>query len=133
MAYKWNGAPELAEVAPVLTIVAPVEPPKAKPGPKPKPRVFDPDRCGTVPGYKQHRKHHQDACAPCKAAMATYGREYAARVKLNGVRRGFNPDKCGTRAGYRRHEHSDVPTCGPCRAANSERSNAYRAARKAAA
>lgn len=127
MAYKWNGAPELAETAPVLTTAAP----KARP--KPCTGVFDPTKCGTPPGYKQHRKHDQEACGDCKAAAAAYGREYAARVKLNGVRRGFNPDKCGTRAGYRRHEHSDVPTCGPCRAANSERSNAYRAARKAAA
>lgn len=128
MAYRWNGAPELADVEPVLTLV---ETPKR--GPKPKTPVFNPSRCGTLSGYKQHRQHGQDACAPCKAAMAAYGREYAARVKLSGVRRGFNPDKCGTRAGYRRHERSDVPTCGPCRAANTDRSNAYRAARKAAA
>lgn len=31
-------------------------------------------RCGTDQGYKRHRRHGEDACAPCRAAHADANR-----------------------------------------------------------
>ncbi len=28
------------------------------------------ERCGSEPGYRRHRRHHEAACGPCKAARA---------------------------------------------------------------
>lgn len=32
--------------------------------------------CGTRNGYKAHRARGEEACPPCKAANASYGRSY---------------------------------------------------------
>ncbi len=41
----------------------------AKPGPKPKPLPpFDPALCGSMQGYRQHRRHGVGTCQPCKDA-----------------------------------------------------------------
>jgi hypothetical protein len=33
---------------------------------------FDPTACGTPRGYKQHRRHYEDACQPCRKANAAH-------------------------------------------------------------
>ena len=104
--------------------------PKSKPGPKPRPGIFDPAKCGTYAGYKQHGAYGIEACQPCKDANAASSRSYEARLKAGGVRRhgrGFQPDACGTRAGYCRHQRHKVPACGPC----AEASRIYTAEHRA--
>ena len=85
------------------------------PGPKPKP--FDPAKCGTAAGYMQHHRHGQEACAPCKAA--------------NTAR---SAPRCGTVAGYKRHQRRNEPTCDRCKAANATyRRDHYHATKEPAA
>lgn len=43
--------------------------------------TFNPDHCGTPKGYRQHRRHDQDACQPCKDAAAKASAEQRARKK----------------------------------------------------
>ncbi|MEU0199168.1 MULTISPECIES: WhiB family transcriptional regulator [unclassified Streptomyces] len=43
---------------------------KAAPGKR------EPARCGTRSGYLRHRKHKEEACAPCKAANARGEQQY---------------------------------------------------------
>jgi len=94
--------------------------------------VFDPAKCGTYAGYRQHQKHDTPACRDCKDAQAAYSRDYHER---RGGRPApkvltFNPDACGTYAGWTRHLRSDVKACGPCHRAWLEYRRAWRAARK---
>jgi hypothetical protein len=114
----------------VKTAAAPTRTPST-PGPKPKPRVFDPAKCGTYKGYKQHQDGDTEKCQPCKDANAAYSRAYGARPP-GPVHRGFRPDKCGTRAGYFRHLRHGVPVCGPCAAAHAGYMAAHRAKQKPA-
>jgi hypothetical protein len=95
---------------------------------------FVAEKCGTYAGYKQHQKFGQEACRPCKDALAAYCRDrYHARKHLPPRVYGFSPDKCGTYAGYARHKRSEVPPCEPCKDAWAGYMNEYRAQRKAAA
>lgn len=127
MGYRYRGTlRDVSEPAPTRT--------PSTPGPKPKPPVFDPDRCGTYYGYKQHEKFGIEKCQPCKDANAAVSRDYEARLKTGGVRRhgrGFRPDACGTRRGYCRHQRHKVPACAPCAEASRVYTAEYRA--KAAA
>jgi len=38
--------------------------------------VFDPSKCGTRMGYKQHQNHGVPQCDPCKAANNEYMKAY---------------------------------------------------------
>lgn len=49
------------------------------PGPKP---AFDPAKCGTRKGYRQHLRHGQDACAPCTAANTASSSAYRAARRV---------------------------------------------------
>lgn len=92
------------------------------PAPTPKERPpFDPAYCGTTYGYKQHRKHDQEPCEECRAAVRAYDAEWRAR-KRNGeiLSYGFNNDACGTYAGYHRHKRHNVHVCDPCWEANAK-------------
>ena len=40
---------------------------------------FDPAKCGTNAGYRQHQKFGEPACRPCKDGTAAYHREQRAR------------------------------------------------------
>jgi hypothetical protein len=103
------------------------------PGPKPKPRGFDPSLCGTYAGYKQHERAGTEKCQPCKDANAAYSRDYQARRRAGlGLVRGFRPDQCGTYRGYCHHQRHKVPACGPCREASRLHTAKHRANRKAA-
>lgn len=52
----------------------------AKPGPKPKPLApFNPDLCGTMHGYRQHRRHGLEQCQPCKDANTAKNTAYKQR------------------------------------------------------
>ena len=59
---------------------------RGKPDPKPRnaprPLVFDPSKCGTRKGYKQHQNHGVPQCDECKAAHNEYMKAYykAARA-----------------------------------------------------
>lgn len=49
----------------------------AKPGPKPKPLApFDPALCGSMKGYRQHRRHGTEQCQPCKDANTAKSQAY---------------------------------------------------------
>jgi len=78
---------------------------------------FDPAKCGTYAGYKQHQNHGVYPCQSCKDATAAYQRELKVRREAGLVVRGFKDDKCGTRAGYNRHIRYQVPLCDGCREA----------------
>lgn len=52
----------------------------AKPGPKTKPLApFNPDLCGSMNGYRQHRRHGIETCQPCKDANAAKQIAYKQR------------------------------------------------------
>lgn len=54
----------------------------AKPGPKPKPLApFNPELCGTMYGYRQHRRHGMEQCQPCKDENNIKSAERKARQK----------------------------------------------------
>ena len=97
--------------------VTPVRDPST-PGPKPAP--FDPSMCGSRKGYKQHRRHGQDACGPCKAANA----ERSSESRRTGPGP-WNPDLCGTYPGHAQHYRHGTDPCQPCRDAKNAYSRAY--------
>ena len=88
-------------------------------------KPFDPAKCGTYAGYKQHQNCGVAACRQCKDALAAYHRDLRARHKAGQVVRVFKADKCGTLAGYSRHVRHGVPLCDACRQARSEYRAAY--------
>lgn len=119
MAYQYRGTRTLA------TEQEPEEPLTVERAP------FDPAKCGTYKGYKQHQNHKVPPCQACKTAAANYKHELAARHKAGQVVRQFRSDKCGTLAGYSRHKRHDTPVCAECQTARAEyRSDYY--ARQAA-
>lgn len=127
MAYRYRGTNHDADVT-----HAP-ERPASTPGPKPKPITFDPTKCGTFPGYQQHRRTGTPKCQPCKDANAAYSRDYEARLKTGQVSKlgqGFNPVACGTYQGYCHHQRHNVPACNPCRQASREHTAKHRAKHK---
>lgn len=99
MAYVYKGTVRDVEPAPVRNA--------STPGPKP---VFDPAKCGTMPGYKQHLRHNTDPCDPCRAANAEHSATYRAR-KPKTVRV-LKP--CGTHAAYNRHLKNGEAPCDAC-------------------
>ncbi|MFP5367479.1 MAG: hypothetical protein ACLGIS_11625 [Actinomycetes bacterium] len=58
MAYVFKGEPEPA------------------PRNKPKPLIFDPSKCGTRKGYKQHQNHGVPTCTACRSAHNEYMKSY---------------------------------------------------------
>jgi hypothetical protein len=99
------------------------------------PGKFNPQKCGTMAGYRQHQKLGIGQCQPCKDACASYARDYYHRRRKTGYTPfvGFDPSACGTYAGWARHRRSDVPPCDACKVAHSDYMFEYRANRKAAA
>lgn len=87
---------------------------------------FNPDACGTYPGYRRHQKWGVPACQDCKDAQAAYSRDRYVPKK----RPGFRDDACGTWAGWHRHKYHNIPTCTACEKAAREYQRDYRAARK---
>lgn len=103
MAYVWKGTVPDVESEPAVR-------PRTSTG------VFDPAKCGTYAGYRQHQKHGVPSCRDCKDAQASYSRDYEERRKTEPARtRSFDPSACGTYAGYKRHVRYGVPTCPECR------------------
>jgi len=92
--------------------------------------VFDPTACGTNRGYKQHRRHHQDACQRCLDAAAAHMAEIRRLAALGVDNAKFDPDKCGDLAGYSQHRNYGVPPCDPCRQANADYCKARRDEKK---
>jgi hypothetical protein len=130
MAYVYKGTQRDLEP------VEPYIPRKGKPGPKPKPLVFDPSKCGSQKGYKQHRRHGQEACDPCKAGNAAYHREWTKARQVPKAERPvgvYDPEFCGSHKGYNRHQRRNTTPCTPCRAGHNEHMREYKASRKAAA
>lgn len=57
----------------------------SKPGTNKKPLApFDPTLCGTMPGYRQHRRHGQWQCKECQECHNAYQRQYRAGRYPNG-------------------------------------------------
>ena len=76
MGYKFNGTPE----TPRKLTEGPRPAHWAKPGPKPKPLApFDPSLCGSMNGYRQHRRHGMVQCQPCKDANTAKANAYNRR------------------------------------------------------
>jgi len=78
-----------------------------------------PGECGTIRGYRWHRKAGEPTCQECRDVMAAYRR---SRYGQAAARR---PDvaACGTPAAYSRHlQHSEEP-CEACRTAHSTYTN----------
>lgn len=107
MAYKYRGDRTL-DAAVVEEPARPVRAP------------FDPAKCGTYAGYRQHHNHDAAPCRPCKDAAAAYQRELKVRRAAGLVVRKFESDKCGTLAGYSRHVRLNVPLCDECKQARAE-------------
>ena len=96
-------------------------------------KQFNPEKCGTYAGYRQHKHHKDTPCRECLDAKKAYNRAWEAKRAAEGPapRPAFNPDKCGTYAGYLRHMRYTTTTCVPCKAAHSKYMADYRAKRKA--
>lgn len=59
---------------------------KDKYTPPAKPLTFDPSKCGTRKGYRQHQNHGIYICTACRAANAVYQNAYnEARRALKKV------------------------------------------------
>lgn len=130
MAYKYRGTNHDLD-APVLTIA-----PEPAPPSKHFPRTNGcGDATGTPAGYKRHQKAGEDACAPCKRAIAAYAKEYRAKIRSGErfVKKGYSNERCGSYAGYIRHNRHNVPACTPCLAAYSAYMTGWRNRRKAEA
>ena len=41
---------------------------------------FNPDACGTMPGYRRHRRRRVPVCEPCKAARKVYDAPYTKKA-----------------------------------------------------
>jgi hypothetical protein len=50
------------------------------------PGQFDPELCGTNPGYHQHYRHKQPVCDPCKGAHRASDAKYRAERKAQRTR-----------------------------------------------
>jgi len=73
MGYTFKGAPE----PPRKLTEGPRPSHWAKPGPKPKPLApFDPSLCGSMRGYRQHRRHGIETCRACKDANTAKANAY---------------------------------------------------------
>ncbi len=108
---------------------------ESTPTPAPRLGVFDPSKCGTYAGYRQHQKYGlMPACRPCKDAQAAYSRDYIERRggRTAPAIREFQPGACGTYAGYARHLRSEVPPCADCHRAWLEYRRAWRSRKRAA-
>ena len=120
MGYVWKGKPTAAP--------EPTEPPPPTTGLRP----WNPDLCGTYPGYAQHKRHDIEICDDCREANNTYNRAIMRNEDgtLKLVRAPFDPSACGTYKGHRRHSRRGLEPCGPCRAAVNDYNNAYKAKRR---
>jgi hypothetical protein len=73
MGYTFRGVPD----APRKLTEGPRPAHWAKPGPKPKPLApFDPALCGSMKGYRQHRRNGMEQCQPCKDANTLKSQVY---------------------------------------------------------
>lgn len=87
-----------------------------------------PGECGTVRGYRWHRKAGEPTCQACRSAIAAYAR--TRHGKATGTQPGRVLAPCGTDAAYKRHRQHNEEPCGPCKAAHSALTNADNKARR---
>ena len=93
---------------------APPPPPKRRTRKSPPP-----PKCGTIGGYKHHRKEGEPPCTDCQAAHDKAQQSaYAPRTAPR------QPAKHGTPGGYQRHLKRGETPCPDCRAANRARKTA---------
>jgi len=94
---------------------------------------FDPYKCGTYAGYRQHQHLGMEACRPCKDAKAKKSAAYYEKVKAGRpvAARSLDDSACGTRTGYFRHRRVGGPTCDACREAQANYMINYRAGKRA--
>lgn len=45
------------------------------------PPVFDPSKCGTYAGYRQHVRHKNTKCEPCRESYKAYMADYREKRK----------------------------------------------------
>ena len=67
-------------------------------------------RCGTVGGYRRHRRNNEPPCGDCRAAKRRESREYRER---RGAKE-YLPVQCGTWAGYHKHWRDGTDACEEC-------------------
>lgn len=83
-------------------------------------------KCGTMAGYRAHRRRGEAQCAECLAARRRYRLELKARKVAGVVVSHKPPAKCGTLAGYFRHRDNGEDTCPDCRRAFANHKRGYR-------
>ena len=110
MAYQYRGTVRDTEPEDLL-------PDPSTPGPQRRP--FDPAKCGTRAGFKQHARHDEDPCVRCVEANRAYQDAYN-KARRAVTRRPLVLRPCGTNAAYARHiTHGEDP-CDPCTVAHAE-------------
>lgn len=68
----------------------------------------DESKCGTMPGYRRHRKRGEDACAECKIACKLFSREWRKNPENKKKKYEYNkayylkPEAKRAYVGYRR-------------------------------
>lgn len=80
-----------------------------------------PGECGTIRGYRWHRKQREEQCQACKDAMAEYARSRHGKKTSTHPGRQLQP--CGTDAAYNRHKQHGEEACDPCKAAHAQVTN----------
>lgn len=138
-AHKARNEPPCPGCRKFMTNPAPVKATIQAPHVGPRPRRT-PDRlvkarrvieCGTVPGYRRHKRRKEESCQPCRGAMrADQKLRESARKEPNAPkppRRPRSPSSkplspCGTPAARQRHILNGEKPCDPCRVAYNEQS-----------
>ena len=81
--YRGAGSESPREIRPANWAKSGRKPGRPKGIPMLKP--FDPAKCGTMPGWRQHRAHGQKECRACMDAQNEYMRQYTAKKKRKGA------------------------------------------------
>ncbi len=117
MGYVWKGTTPAGEPEPTV------------PEPTRGHRPWNPELCGTYPGYAQHQRHGIEACRDCRAANNEYNRAITRNPDgtLKLARTPFDASACGTYKGAMRHRRRGLPICRACRDAYNAANRAYKA------
>lgn len=86
-----------------------------------------PGECGTIRGYRWHRKAGEPTCDECRAVLAAYRR---SRYGKAAARPRAEVAPCGTPAAYSRHRMHGEEPCEACRAAHAAYTAADNKARR---
>lgn len=131
-----RGSPVITKdsLAPKTVKPKPAKAPKVK-----RARVVKEREHGTLPGYRQHRKHGEPICDPCRDAFNVDKREYRSKLREEGK---LPQVQCfpprgervhGNRRGAQQHRRNNEPVCDECKVGERAELNASRARKRAEA